>query len=30
MAEKEESSENEVPLFDETDYFAWREKMKEY
>ena len=30
MAEKAESSGNEVPLFDETDYFAWRTKMKEY
>ena len=30
MTEKAESSGNEVPLFDETDYFAWREKMKEF
>ena len=30
MAEKAESLENEVPLFYETDYFAWREKMKEF
>ena len=30
MDEKEESSRNEVPLFDEIDYFAWRTKMKEY
>ena len=30
MAEKGESSENEVPLFDETNYFAWRAKMKEF
>ena len=30
MAEKAESSGNEVPLFDETDYFAWRPKMKEF
>ena len=30
MAEKVESLRNEVPLFDETDYFAWRAKMKEF
>ena len=30
MVENVESSENEVPLFDETDYFAWRAKMKEF
>ena len=30
MGEKGGPSENEVPLFDETDYFAWREKMKGY
>ena len=30
MVEKEESLRNEVPLFDETNYFAWRAKMKEY
>ena len=30
MAEKAESLGNEVPLFDETYYFAWRTKMKEY
>ena len=30
MDEKVESLGNEVPLFDETDYFAWRAKMKEY
>ena len=30
MVEKAESSENEVPLFDEIDYFAWRAKMKEF
>ena len=30
MVEKVESLRNEVPLFDETNYFAWRTKMKEY
>ena len=30
MTEKAESLGNEVPLFDEIDYFAWREKMKEF
>ena len=30
MAKKEESLGNEVPLFDETDYFAWRANMKEF
>ena len=30
MDVKAESSGNEVPLFDETDYFAWRAKMKEF
>ena len=30
MAEKAESSGNELPLFDETDYFAWRAKMKDF
>ena len=30
MAEKAESSKNELPLFYETDYFIWREKMKEF
>ena len=30
MVEKEESLGNEVPLFDETDYFTWRAKMKEF
>ena len=30
MAETTESSGNEVPVFDETDYFAWRAKMKEF
>ena len=30
MAEKWDSSRNEIPLFDETYYFAWREKMKEF
>ena len=30
MDEKAESSGNEVPLFDEIDYFTWRAKMKEF
>ena len=30
MAEKAESLRNEVPLFDEIDYFTWREKMEEF
>ena len=30
MAKKADSSKIEVPLFDETDYFAWRAKMKDF
>ena len=30
MAKKVESSENEVSLFDEKDYFSWRAKIKEF
>ena len=30
MDEIIESLGNEVPLFYETNYFAWREKMKEF
>ena len=30
MTEKAKSLGNEVPLFDETDYFPWRAKMKEF
>ena len=30
MKEKEESSSNDVPILDITDYFSWRSKMKAY
>ena len=30
MKEKEESSSNDVTIFDMTDYFSWRSKMKAY
>ena len=30
MVETTESLGNEIPLFDETYYFAWRAKMKEF
>ena len=30
MEEKEESSINDVPILDMTDYFSWRSKMKAY
>ena len=28
MEAKAESSSNDVPVFNETDYFGWRSKMK--
>ena len=30
MEEKKESSSNDVPVLDITDYFSWRSKMKAY
>ena len=30
MEEKKESSRNDVPIFDITNYFCWRRKMKAY
>ena len=30
MEEKVESSSNDVPVLDVTDYFSWRSKMKVY
>ena len=30
MEENEESSSNDVPILDMTDYFSWRSKMKAY
>ena len=30
MEAKEESSSNDMPIFDMTDYFSWRSKMKAY
>ena len=30
MEEKKESSSNDVPILDITDYFSWRSKMKAY
>ena len=30
MEEKKESSSNDVPILDITDYFSWRRKMKAY
>ena len=30
MEAKEESSSNDVPVLDMTDYFNWRSKMKDY
>jgi len=30
MEEKKESSSNDVPVLDVTDYFSWRSKMKAY
>ena len=30
MEEKKESSSNDVPILDITDYFGWRSKMKAY